>query len=48
MRGMTTVLLVSALCVLGCYDTVSVDLFPDAGIDGGTDAGADAGVPTDS
>ena len=38
------VLLACALCASGCYDTVSVDLFPDAGLDAGTDAGMDAGM----
>jgi hypothetical protein len=47
MQGMATVLLACALCASGCYDTVSVDLFPDAGFDAGTDAGMDAGIDAD-
>jgi hypothetical protein len=44
MQGMATVLLACALCASGCYDTVSVDLFPDAGFDAGMDGGMDAGM----
>ena len=44
MRLLGLVLLVSAVCLAGCYQSVSVDVIPDGGADGSLDAGTDAGA----